>query len=134
MCSKYSHSLKGIFYTCKLGEKLWRKPVQLLDTLERAELRTILDDQLPEPGEVLDACQGAGDCAETNVPHARQVEAVAVQIPRKLRRNVGDEPVDILLNNAGIGVGGAGQASDEITAWGQLPALGGRPAGTPSTA
>ena len=37
MCSKYSHSLKGIFYTCKLGEKLWRKPAQLLDTLERVK-------------------------------------------------------------------------------------------------
>ena len=38
MCSKYSHSLKGILYTCKLGEKLWRKPVQLIDTLERVKV------------------------------------------------------------------------------------------------
>eukprot|EP00964_Phaeocystis_antarctica_P048757 scaffold28230_cov69-Phaeocystis_antarctica.AAC.2 len=35
---------------------------------------------------------------------------------------------------ATAGALGAGEASDEITAWGQLPALGGRPAGTPSTA
>ena len=37
--------LQGLFYTCKLGEKLWTKPAQMLDELEalKAQLAAAAD-------------------------------------------------------------------------------------------
>lgn len=35
LCTRFSPRLKGVFYTCKLGERLWAKPKLLLDELER---------------------------------------------------------------------------------------------------
>jgi len=38
MCTRFSPRLKGIFYTCKLGKKLWGNPTRLLDELERVKV------------------------------------------------------------------------------------------------
>lgn len=32
-------ALQGIFYTCKLGDKLWSEPSELLDELEAIKVR-----------------------------------------------------------------------------------------------
>jgi hypothetical protein len=45
LCSRCGERLQGLFYTCKLGEKLWTKPAQMLDELEalKAQLAAAAD-------------------------------------------------------------------------------------------
>ena len=39
LCEQFSEKLKGILYTCKLGERLFSKPVLLLDELDKVKAR-----------------------------------------------------------------------------------------------
>ena len=39
LCSHCRQRLQGIFYTCKLGERLWSRPDQMLDELDAVKAR-----------------------------------------------------------------------------------------------